>query len=96
MMISQLAMTDIRYKLSILETLRSQGSNSKTRIVRKCKMNHQRGCDAANELIDAGLIDIVELSGDRHWISITKHGREALTLWTQLINLIIGGETQWL
>lgn len=92
LMLSQAASTDVRYKLAILETLRTKGSNSPARTVRHCHISTQRGRDTVNQLIAQGLIDCLPLEAGRKWISINEKGVEALEAWYIFANAINGEE----
>ena len=93
LMISQQAVSNIRYKISILAALRTHGCDSKYAILRKCHINSTNARIAIRDLIEHGLVNDVTQprhNGDQNIIGITVAGKLALESWYKFANAICG------
>jgi len=90
LLLSSTATTQIRHRISILETLRTQGLNTPNRIRIKAGVGWDGASCAFEELKKAGLIEEICHNHDGTPLKITIKGKNALDLWYHFINALCG------
>jgi len=87
--------TRVKNAALILKTLIEKGSNTKSKTILHTFNSSSRCGPIVDELIDVGAIEILNLRGDRNWISISPKGRNIVKHWRKFIATFNGGKETW-
>jgi len=83
--------TRVKNAALILKTLIEKGSNTKSKTILHTFNSSSRCGPIVDELIDVGAIEILNLRGDRNWISISPKGRNIVKHWRRFLAAFNGG-----
>ena len=81
--------TELRRKIKLLRGAK-KGSGAKTRVMRQANLTyHQQGDILIEDLIERGLLNHMQLKGDRNWVSLSPSGAKFLRDWDDLCRVIV-------
>ena len=81
--------TELRRKIMLLRGAK-QGSGSKSRVMRQSNLTYsQQGDVLIEDLVERGMLNHIQLRGDRNWVSLSPIGDTFLHDWDRMCGIIL-------